>query len=110
MSAAPASVWALLADFPNLGTHWDGLRATRAVGDQTSGVGARRHVDLKPSGSVDETVTIREAGRRMDTENHPSTTVPFSWAASTLTREPDADGTVATFDYRYVPRGPAGAL
>lgn len=57
MSASPGSVWALYADFPNLARHWNGLRATRAIGGQTSGVGARRRVELKPMGSMEETVT-----------------------------------------------------
>jgi hypothetical protein len=74
-------------------------------------VGARRRVELKPIGSMDETVTIWEEGRRIDTENLPSASVPFKHAESTLTLEPDAEGTLATFDYRYVPRGgPLGRL
>lgn len=105
MAAPHGSVWALFADFPNLANHWSGLRATRAIGDQTSGLGARRHVELKPIGSMEETVTTWEEGRRIDTENHPSRTVPFQRAESVLILEPDAAGTVATFDYRYVPRG-----
>jgi hypothetical protein len=105
MSAPTGSVWALYADFPNLASHWNGLRATRAIGGQTSGVGARRRVELKPIGSMDETVTTWEEGRRIDTKNQPSGSVPFKQAASTLTLEPDDDGTLATFDYRYVPRG-----
>ncbi len=83
----------------------NGLRATSAVGGQTSGVGARRRVDLKPMGSMDETVATWETGRRIDTKNQPSMLVPFRRAESTLTLEPDDDGTLATFDYRYVPRG-----
>ena len=111
MSASPDSVWALFADFPNLASHWSGVRATRAIGDQTSGVGARRRVDLKPIGSMDETVTVWEDGRRIDTQNQPSPSVPFKRARSTLTLESDDDGTLATFDYRYVPRGgPLGRL
>lgn len=105
MSASPGSVWAVFADFPNLASHWSGLRATRAIGDLASGVGARRRVELKPIGSMDETVTVWEEGRRMDTRNQPSALVPFKHAESTLTLEPDGDGTLATFDYRYVPRG-----
>jgi hypothetical protein len=105
MSASTASVWALYADFPNLASHWNGLRATRAIGGQTSGVGARRRVELKPIGSMEETVTIWEEGRRIDTKNQPSVSVPFEQAESTLTLDPDDDGTLATFDYRYVPRG-----
>ncbi|MFC7344237.1 SRPBCC family protein [Saccharopolyspora griseoalba] len=105
MSASPESVWALYADFPNLASHWGGLRATRAIGDRTSGVGARRRVHLKPVGSMDETVTAWEEGRRIDTRNQPSASVPIKRAESTLTLVPDGDGTLATFDYRYVPKG-----
>ena len=105
MAASPGAVWALFADFPHLASHWSGLRATRAIGNQTSGLGARRHVKLKPIGSMDETVTTWEEGRRIDTENHPSVSVPFNRAETTLTLEPDDQGTLATFDYRYVPRG-----
>jgi hypothetical protein len=111
MSAPTGSVWALYADFPNLAKHWSGLRATSAIGGQTSGVGARRRVLLKPTGSMEETITVWEGGRRMDTRNQPSASVPFKQARSSLTLEPDGDGTLATFDYRYVPRGgPVGRL
>jgi hypothetical protein len=111
MAASAGSVWALFADIPNLANHWNGLRETRAIGDQTRGVGARRHVALKPIGSVEETVTVWEEGRRLDTENRPSLTVPFRRAASALTLEADSEGTRATFHYRFVPRGgPLGRL
>jgi uncharacterized protein YndB with AHSA1/START domain len=111
MAASSASVWAVLADFPHLASHWSGVRATSAIGDQSSGVGARRLVALKPIGSMEETVTVWEEGRRLDTENRPSQAVPFSRAASTLTLEPVSGGTLATFDYRFVPRGgPLGRL
>jgi hypothetical protein len=105
MTASTDAVWALLADFPDLASHWDGLRSTSALGDQTSGVGTRRHVELKPMGSMDETVTAWEEGRRIDTRNVPSASVPFKHAESSLVLEPDGDGTRATFDYRYIPRG-----
>jgi uncharacterized protein YndB with AHSA1/START domain len=105
MSAPAGSVWALYADFPNLANHWSGLKATRAIGDQTTGVGARRRVELRPIGRMDETVTTWEAGRRIDTQNQPTGLVPFKQAESTLTLEPDDDGTLVTFAYRYVPRG-----
>ena len=111
MAASTGPVWTLFADFPNLATHWSGLRSTRAIGDQTSGVGARRHVELKPIGSMDETVTAWEDGRRIDTQNHPSVSVPFNRAETTLTLDPEDSGTLARFDYRYVPRGgPIGRL
>ena len=110
--AAPCpSVWAVLADFPNLANHWSGLKATRSIGDQTHGVGARRHVSLKPIGALVETVTAWEEGRTIATANKPSALVPFKRAASRLTLAPDGEGTATTFDYRYVPRGgPMGRL
>jgi hypothetical protein len=62
-------------------------------------------------GSMEETVTIWEEGRRMDTHNQPSLSVPFKQAESTLILKPDGDGTRVTFDYRYVPRGgPVGRI
>jgi hypothetical protein len=109
--ASTGSAWALLADFPNLARHWDGLRSTTKLGEQTSGVGARRRVGLKPFGTMEETVTVWQEGRRIETLNRPSALVPFAHAESTLTLEPDVDGTMATFDYRYRPRGgPMGRI
>ncbi|MEX2373788.1 MAG: SRPBCC family protein, partial [Dehalococcoidia bacterium] len=46
VAASRPSVWAVCADFPNLADHWSGLKASRSIGDQTHGVGARRQVDL----------------------------------------------------------------
>jgi uncharacterized protein YndB with AHSA1/START domain len=105
MAAPVNSVWAVLADFPNLAKHWSGLSATRAIGEQTRGVGARRLVKLKPMGSMEETVTRWEDGRTIATRNQPSASVPFSQAEATLHIKPDGDGTAATFEYKYLPRG-----
>jgi hypothetical protein len=106
-----ASVWAVFADFPNLADYWDGLKGSRLIGDQSHGVGARRQVALKPIGALTETVTAWEDGSMIATANDPSALVPFKRAESTLTLEPDGDGSVITFDYQYVPRGgPLGRL
>jgi Polyketide cyclase / dehydrase and lipid transport len=110
-AASCPSVWAVFADFPNLADHWSGLKASRRIGNQTHGVGARREVDLKPVGALVETVTAWEEGRALATTNQPSALVPFKQAESRLTLEPDGDGTAITFDYRYVPRdGAMGRL
>jgi hypothetical protein len=110
-AASCASVWAVFSDFPNLADHWDGLKASRLIGDQRDGVGARRQVHLKPVGALEETVTAWEEGSTIATANDPSALVPFKRAESRLTLEPDGDGTAITFDYRYVPRGgPVGRL
>lgn len=111
VAASCDSVWDVFADFPNLADHWSGLRASRPIGDQTHGAGARRQVDLAPVGTLVETVTAWEEGRRIATTNQPSALLPFKQAESNLTLEPNGDGTTITFDYRYVPRGgPMGRL
>ena len=111
VAASCDSVWDVFADFPNLADHWSGLKASRPIGDQTEGVGARRQVDLVPIGTLLETVTAWEEGRRIATTNQPSALVPFKQAESRLTLQPHEDGTAITFDYRYVPRGgPMGRL
>jgi hypothetical protein len=111
VAASTDSVWVVCADFPNLADHWDGLRASRSIGDQTDGVGARRRVELKPVGSLVETITAWEEGRTVATANQASILVPFKTAESRLTLEPKGDGTQITFDYRYVPKGgPVGRL
>lgn len=110
-AASSDSIWELFADFPNLADHWDGLKGSRSIGDQTHGIGARRQVDLIPVGTMVETVTSWEDGRTITTKNQPSALVPFKHAESKLTLKPEGDGTAITFDYRYVPRGgPLGRL
>ncbi|MEV4684505.1 SRPBCC family protein [Streptomyces kurssanovii] len=75
-AASPASVWAVIADFPNLAGVWSGLRGSQAIGDRTRGPGARRQVDLKPVGSLVETVTAWEEGRTLATRYQPSARKP----------------------------------
>lgn len=104
-AAAVDSLWAVLADFPNLANVWDGLKASQVVGNLTAGVGARRRVHLKPVGTMVETVTAWEDPHLIATVNEPSALVPFSQAHSRLVLEPDASGTAMTFHYRYRPRG-----
>lgn len=76
VAASCDSVWDVFADFPNLADHWGGLKASRPIGDQTHGVGARRQVDLAPVGTLVETVTAWEEGRTIATMNQPSALVP----------------------------------
>lgn len=111
VAAPSSSVWSFFDDFPSLGDHWNGIKASRLVGDQRQGVGARREVDLAPMGSMVETVTAWEEGRTLATRNEPSALVPFKEAESRLTLAPDGGETEVTFDYGYVPRGgPLGRL
>ncbi|MFJ6077114.1 alpha/beta fold hydrolase [Pseudarthrobacter sp. NPDC092419] len=110
-AASAASIWAVLADFPNLARVWDGIKASEGIGGRTAGLGARRRVRLSPFGSMVETVTAWKEHQELGTVNKPSALVPFKQAHSRLTLEPAGSGTSMTFHYRYVPRGgPLGTL
>src|SRR4029450_548517 len=76
VAASPDSVGGVGAAFPTLAAPWAGLRPSRPIGDQTPGVVARRQVDLKPVGSMVETITAWEEGRTGATANQPSALVP----------------------------------
>ena len=62
---APAKVWAVLADFPNIATWNTGVSKSFATSDSTGGVGAQRHCDLAPFGELEETVKEWDDTRRM---------------------------------------------
>ena len=66
MAAPQADVWAVLADFPNIADWNTGVKVSHSTsGDQTEGVGATRHCDLAPTGSLEETVQAWEPPNRM---------------------------------------------
>ncbi len=63
--SAPAKIWAVLADFPNIATWNTGVAKSFATSDSTGGVGAQRHCDLAPFGELEETVKEWDETRRM---------------------------------------------
>lgn len=104
--AAPSDVWAVLADLPNHASWRKDVKASRMLGEQTSGVGARRHLDLAPVGGLDETVLGWEEGRKMVVAVDKATVVPVKWGEATLVvdRERD-DKSKVTMEFRYLPKG-----
>ena len=59
--AAPrSSVWAVLADYPNIADWNDGVATSYAIGEATDGVGAQRQCDLAPSGKMRMRETVTE--------------------------------------------------
>lgn len=76
------------------------------LGEQMSGIGARRHLDLAPVGGVDETVLGWEEGRRMVVAVDKATVSPVKSGEATLVvhREQD-DKSKVTMEFRYVPKG-----
>src|SRR4051794_23251628 len=54
---------------------------------------------------MDETVTVWEEGRRIEPTMIRAWRCRSARAETTPTLEPNGEGTLATLDYRYVPRG-----
>ena len=104
--AAPSDVWAVLADLPNHASWRNDLKASRMLGEQTSGVGARRHLDLAPVGGLDETVLGWEEGSRMVVAVDKATVMPIKAGEATLVVDPEGDDrSKVTVELRYVPKG-----
>lgn len=104
--AAPSDVWSVLADLPNHASWRKDVKASRMVGEQMSGVGARRHLDLAPVGGLDERVLGWEEGSKMVVAVDKATVVPVKSGEATLVvdRERD-DKSKVTMEFRYVPKG-----
>lgn len=111
IDAPSDDVWKVLADFPNIADWNQGVKASRAVGDATSGVGARRHCDLAPAGGLDETIAEWVEGERMVVTIDRATVVPIKHATVTFTLDSDGVRTPTTIEYRYAPKGgPIGRM
>lgn len=104
--AASSDVWAVLADLPNHASWRNDVKVSRMLGERTSGVGARRHLDLAPVGGLDETVLDWEEGCKMVVAVDKATVVPIKSGEATLVvdREGDDESKV-TWEFRYVPKG-----
>ena len=76
------------------------------LGEQISGVGARRHLDLAPVWGLDETVLDWEEGSKVAVAVDKATVVPITSGEATLVvdREED-DKSRVTMEFRYVPKG-----
>ena len=58
LTAPRSSVWAVLADYPNIVDWNDGVKNSYAIGDATEGVGAQRQCDLVPNGTMRRRETV----------------------------------------------------
>ena len=76
------------------------------LGEATSGVGARRHLDLAPVGGLDETVLGWEEGSKMVVAVDKATVLPVKSGEATLVVNQEGDDTSkVTMEFRYVPKG-----
>ncbi len=99
-------MWAVLADFPNISTWNSGVKASHDTGEGVTGLGAQRHCDLAPIGSLEETITGWEPNEKLVVYIGSASKLPISTAAATFTL---GDGHTS-IDYAYQPKGLIGRM
>lgn len=106
MTAPRSAVWSVLADFPNIGTWNGGVKASHATSKATSGVGATRHCDLAPFGTLEETIAEWVEDERMVVNIDSATKLPIERGVATFTIGDDT----TEIDYEYEPKGLLGTI
>ncbi len=102
--SAPAKVWAVLADFPNIAMWNTGVAKSFATSDSTGGVGAQRHCDLVPFGELEETVKEWDDPRRMVISIDSAKKLPIAHGEVTFALSAADDATEVSVTYTYQPR------
>ena len=107
LAAPRSSVWAVLADYPNIGDWNDGIKNNYAIGDQTEGVGAQRQTEIVPNGKMRMRETVSEwvPEEKMVLVIDNIEKQPIKAATMTLTLSGDGDSTPCTMTYDYEPKG-----
>ena len=112
MSVDRSSVWAVLADYPNIADWNDGVKNSYAISDAVEGVGAQRQCDLAPNGAMRmrETVTEWVPEERMVIAIDKMEKMPVKQATMTFSLAGDNETTVLTMTYDYEPRNAIWSL
>jgi len=104
LAAAQSSVWAVLADYPNIADWNDGVKNSYAIGDATEGVGAQRQTELAPDGKM----RMRET--RMVIAIDKMEKMPVKQATMTFTLSGGDETTLLTMRYDYEPKSALWSL
>ena len=112
IDASVDKVWNILADFG--GTYkWNpGVTQSYSTSANNSGLGATRHCDLKPAGSVEERIIEWNEGVDYTLEVYEGKgTPPFKKSLATFSVKPDGTGTMVSATVEYsLKYGPIGVL
>jgi len=105
VNAPRASVWAVLADYPNVADWNAGVNNSHAIGNATEGVGAQRMCELDGSVAMRETVTEWVPQEGMAVAIDKIEKMPIAKAAMTFTLSDGGDATPFTMSYDFEPKG-----
>ncbi len=112
IDASQEKVWEILADFGGIYKFNPGVSSSHSTSSANSGVGATRHCDLLPAGSVEERIFEWKEGQAYKVEIYSGKgTPPFKSAVGQLEAKPDGNGTLVRMRFEYSLKfGPIGAL
>ena len=111
MPVPKSSAWAVLADFPNIARWNSGVAKSFATSESVAGVGAQRHCDLSPTGTLEETIREWDPENRMVVSIDSATRLPIRRGEVTFTLTGEGEGSTTAIDYRYETKwGPIGRL
>ena len=100
-----SSVWAVLADYPNIADWNGGLKKSYAIGDATEGVGVQRQTELVPAGAMRETVAEWVPEERMVIAIDKIEKMPVKQARMTFTLSGGGETTLVADELRVRTKG-----
>jgi uncharacterized protein YndB with AHSA1/START domain len=106
LDAPREAIWAVLADFHNIYIWNSGVKASHDTGDGTIGLGAQRHCELAPLGTLKETIAEWHPNEKLVVSIDSATKLPIENGAATFTL---SDHETA-IDYAYRPKGIVGKV
>ena len=102
MAVERSSVWAVLADYPNIADWNGGVKTSYATGEQTEGVGATRHCDLAPTGGLEETIREWQPEEKLVVSIDSTARLPIRTGLATFELSAgDASSTRIALTYDY---------
>ena len=78
------TLWNVIADFPNIADHVDSVKASAAIGEQISGVGATRRCAFAAVGTAEEEIIEFEPGDRLAIFLYKTTGLPMKQSVTTF--------------------------
>jgi len=102
------ALWEVIADFPNIADWNSGVKTSASTSSDERGVGATRHCDLSPAGSLEERILEWEEGSRVLVAVEQSAKAPVKKATADFMLTDTPEGVLLQVDYEYTPKG--GAL